>query len=95
MPNSVVDDLPPMRLVAAAFRDEEAATLAEADLRQRLDVGDADIARAPVGGDVMRSGRQAVLAGRFREHRRPEIEQIIRAHGGTIVDDLPEERSSK
>ena len=91
--NSVMDDLPPMRVLAAAFPDAETATSAEAALRERLDVGDADIALAPAGGDVMRSGHQAVLAGRFREHRRVEIQKIVEAHGGAIVDDLPEARS--
>jgi hypothetical protein len=88
-----VDDLSPMRVMAAAFPDAETATSAEAELRERLDVGDADIALAQAGGDVMRSGRQAVLAGRFREHRRVEIQEIVEAHGGMLVDDLPEARS--
>ena len=82
-----------MHVLAAAFPDEDAATAAEADLRQGLDVSDADISLAPASREVMRSGRRVVLAGRFREHRRPEIERIIEAHGGTIVDDLPEDRS--
>lgn len=84
-----------MRLMALAFSDEESASSAEEELRQHLDVSAADIALAPAGGDVMRSGRQAVLAGRFREHRRPEIAKIIAAHGGTIIEDLPEDRSIK
>ena len=53
LPHSVVDDLPPMRVLAAAFPDAETATQAEAELRERLDVGDTDIALAPAGGDAI------------------------------------------
>ena len=81
-----------MRLVAAGFSDQATARDAEAELREYLDVGQADIALAPAGGDVGRSGHQTVLAGRFREHRRRQVETIIEAHGGRIVDDLPERR---
>jgi hypothetical protein len=87
-----MDTLPEMRVVAAAFRDESAALAAVAELRSSLDLGPADIGLAPVGGDPACAGLRALVAGRFRQHRRELVDAIIRRYRGEVINDLPEER---
>ena len=81
-----------MRVVAVAFPETSEAEAAEAELRSHLDVGQSDIAVGQVGGDPSRQGFRALLAGRFREHRRQLVEAIVRRYRGRVVEDLPEER---
>jgi hypothetical protein len=78
--------------MAAAFAEPAEAEAAEAELRASLDVGPADIALAPVGGDPARSGLRALLAGRFRQHRTHLVESIVRRNRGRVLEDVSEAR---
>jgi hypothetical protein len=86
---AVVDTL---HLVAAVFPDWDGARAAERDLNALLDVGDDDMAVGPAGGDAGDDG-PALLAGRFRIERLPEIEAVLLDHAGTVVVDIPESRA--
>jgi hypothetical protein len=80
-----------LHLVAAVFPDWAGARAAERDLYVLLDVGDGDVSIGPAGGDA--SGRgPALLAGRFRVERLPEIEAVVADHDGTVLVDIPESR---
>jgi hypothetical protein len=87
-----MDDLPEMRVVAAVFPEPSEAEAALAELRRALDVGPSDVAVASVGGDPARAGRRALLAGRFREHRRQLVDAVVRQYRGEVIEDLPERR---
>jgi len=87
-----MDDGPSeLRIVAAAFADREDAVAAERELRTQLDVGPADISTAEVGGDPSHRGLCGLLAGRFRAHRRGDVERVVEGHGGRIVADVPDQ----
>ncbi len=90
-PDSVgaVDSL---HLVAAVFPDWDGARAAERELFALLDVGDDDVAVGPAGGDAGGTG-PALLAGRFRVERLPEIEAVVAEHEGTVLVDIPEARA--
>lgn len=85
-----MDDQPEMRVVAAAFPELGDATAAEKDLRAQLDVEKRDRTVAAAGGDRGRAGLRAILAGRFRAHRRDLVEEVVRRHRGQVVEDLAE-----
>ena len=87
-----MNDQPEMRVVAAAFPAFGDAAAAESELRAQLDVEDADISVAAAGGDRGRRGLRALLAGRFRGHRRQIVDDVVRRHRGIVVEDLPEVR---
>jgi hypothetical protein len=87
-----MDDEPEIRVVAAAFVDVRSAAAAEAELRDRLDVGAPDIDIAEAGGDRGRTGLRGLLIGRFRSHRRDVVEAVVERHQGEVVEDLPEAR---
>ena len=78
-----------LHIVAAVFRDWDGARAAERELSALLDVGDDDVTVGPVGGDAG-GGGPALLAGRFRVERIPEIEAVLSDHAGTVVVDIPE-----
>ena len=81
-----------LHIVAAVFRDWDGARAAERELFALLDVADADVSVGPAGGDAEGRG-SALLAGRFRVERIPEIEAVVAAHAGTVLVDVPESRS--
>ncbi len=81
-----------LHIVAAVFPDWDGARAAERELSALLDVGEDDVSVGPVGGDA--SGRgPALLAGRFRVERLPEIEEVVHDHAGTVLVDVPESRA--
>ncbi len=77
-------------VIAVGFADLEDAMGAEAALRLQLDVDAADIQLRPIGGDPGDQGLTAILGGRFREDRRPDVERVVESFGGRILDILPE-----
>jgi hypothetical protein len=82
-----------LHLVAAVFPDWDEARAAERELFELLDVGDADLAVGPAGGDAGGRG-PALLAGRFRAERMPEISALVEEHAGTVLLDIPERSES-
>lgn len=77
-------------IFAVGFAALEDARAAEAALRHELDVDAADIQLEPIGGDPGAEGLTAILGGRFREHRRADIERVVAIFGGRVLDVLPE-----
>jgi len=81
-----------LHLVAAVFPDWAGARAARRELFELLDVEDDDLAVGPAGGDAGGRGL-ALLAGRFRVDRMPEIAAVVAEHEGTVLVDIPENRS--
>jgi hypothetical protein len=81
-----------LHLVAAVFPDWAGARAARRELFELLDVADGDLAVGPAGGDAGGQG-PALLAGRFRVERLPEITAVVAEHAGTVLVDIPEERA--
>ena len=80
-----------MTVVGVGFRDLESAEAAARELRELLDVEDGDVTVGPIGGSKeFVNGFQVLLGGRIREMRLPVVEQILRAHGGTVLTEVPE-----
>ena len=81
-----------LHLVAAVFPDWAGARAARRELFELLDVEDDDVAVGPAGGDAGGRGL-ALLAGRFRVERLPEITAVVAEHAGTVLVDIPETRA--
>ena len=81
-----------LHLVAAVFPDWAGARAARRELFELLDVEDDDLAVGPAGGDAGSRG-PALLAGRFRVERLPEISAVVADHAGTLLIDIPETRA--
>jgi hypothetical protein len=80
-----------MTVVGVGFTDAESAEAAARALRDLLDVDEADVVVGPIGGSKeFVNGFQVVLGGRIRELRLPKVEEVLRAHGGTILTEVPE-----
>ena len=80
-----------MTIVGVGFTDEAAARSAAQDLRDMLDVGDGDVVVAPIGGSKeFVNGFQVLLGGRIRELRLPDVERVMREHGGQVLTEVPE-----
>src|SRR4051812_49523032 len=77
-----------LHLVAAVFPDWAGARAARRELFELLDVEDDDLAVGPAGGDAGGRGL-ALLAGRFRVERLPEITAVVTEHDGIVPRDLP------
>ena len=86
----VEEDMPEIRVIAVAFPNLDDAAAAESELRQRLDVEGPDVAVAEAGGERSRRGLRAVLAGRFRAHRRHVVDDVVKRHRGEVVAEVPE-----
>lgn len=87
-----MDDRGEIRVIAAAFPELHDATAAESELRAQLDVETRDVSVAEAGGERSRSGLRALLAGRFRSHRRAVVDDVVSRHHGEVVADVPEHR---
>jgi hypothetical protein len=81
-----------LHLVAAVFPDWAGARAARRELFELLDVEDDDLAVGPAGGDAGGRG-PALLAGRFKVERLPEITAVVVDHAGTVLVDIPESRA--
>lgn len=79
-----------MRVLAARFRDRDAARGVLELLRDRLPLGVSDADIAPLAGAADPTRGEALLAGRFREARVPEVIRVIEDAGGEILADVPE-----
>ena len=80
-----------MTVVGVGFTDAESAEAAARDLRTVLDVDESDVMVGPIGGSKeFVNGFHVLLSGRIRELRLPVVEQMLRAHGGTILTEVPE-----
>jgi hypothetical protein len=79
-----------MRVLAARFETPEDAEAVERELRGVLDVGEDDILRHSLGGDLGEESSATVLGGRFRPERLVLVEDVISHHGGEILADVPE-----
>lgn len=80
-----------MRVVAATFPDARAAGRVLSELRDRYRLGPGDARVAPMGtaGSDYDEGT-ALLAGRFRDDRVSEVEQLIEQRGGEVIVEVPE-----
>jgi len=75
-----------MYLVGARFADLETARAALAELRQRMQVEDADLGLRPLGSLRYEQPAQGlVVAGRFRTSDVDDDIEILHRHGGEIV----------
>lgn len=80
-----------MRVLAARFPDRERASAALGDLLRRFPLPPTDVGIAPLGtggGDGTRDA--TLLAGRFPEEKRAEVDRVVREAGGEIVADVDE-----
>jgi hypothetical protein len=75
-----------MYLVGARFDDLETARAALAELRQRVQVEDADLGLRPLGSlHYEQPARGLVVAGRFQTSDVDGVVEILHRHGGEIV----------
>jgi hypothetical protein len=81
-----------MKVVVATFADEDRARRVLRILRDRYDLGPADAQVAPLGAGPV-EGADVLLAGRFRDQRLKEIRELVEEHGGTIVQEVDEQRT--
>ena len=79
-----------MHVLAAGFASRDEAAAAELELRDALDLGDADVRLEGLGGDAGRAGYAAVLGGRFRSHRTAFVRGVFERHGGVVLTAVPE-----
>ena len=80
-----------MQLVGAGFHDLTHAHAAATELRLVLDVEEHDLEVQEIGGSPeFVDGYTAVLAGRIREPRLPQVHEIFRRHGGEVLTEVPE-----
>ena len=80
-----------MTVVGVGFEDVASAEAAAGELRRKFDLLDGDVVVAPIGGsEEFVNGFQVLLGGRVRELRLPAAEQILRAHGGTVLTEVRE-----
>jgi hypothetical protein len=80
-----------MTVVGVGFRDLESAQAAARELRELLDIEEGDVTVGPIGGSKeFVNGFQVLLGGRIREMRLPDVERLLRDHGGTVLTEVPE-----
>jgi hypothetical protein len=79
-----------MQVLAAGFASRTDAALAGRELRDALDLGDADLRLANLGGDAGQAGYAAVLGGRFRSDQIAFAQEVLERHGGVILTAVPE-----
>ena len=78
-----------MRVLAAAFADEVAATRALEELRSNFGIGTDDASIAPLG-DAGHGAGMTVLGGHFGDDEVPAIRGILEQHGGQVLSDVDE-----
>jgi hypothetical protein len=78
-----------MRILAASFLTEDAATLAQKALDRRFGTGDA-VRIAPLGQASGPYGPTTVLAGRFTDDVIAAVRSSLAQLGGTVVFDADE-----
>jgi hypothetical protein len=79
-----------MHLVGARFDSADAADAALAELRDRLDLELGRAAVRPLGStDYASPSEGHLLAGQFEDHLVAHAIEIVRRHGGVIVDHRP------
>ena len=83
--------VPPMRVIAARFREWSRAQAALAALRARFGLRGDQAEAAVLASEG--TGRPAVVAGQFHEDRIPEVETLITDQEGEIVADVPREET--
>lgn len=83
-------DEEPMRVIAAGFPGPREAEEAQRELRDRLDLGEKDLALGQAGGDTG-ADHPYLLAGRFRAGRLPEVVGLLGDHAGDVLADVPED----
>lgn len=79
-----------MRVLAARFPDREHASAALGRLYRRFALGPRDVSIAPLGIPGEATHDETLLAGRFPEERKAEVDELLRALGGEIVADIDE-----
>src|SRR4051794_19432889 len=75
-------------VLAAGFESRADAEDAERELRATLDLEDADLRLAHLGGDAG-DGFAAVVGGRFHSYRVKFVRDVFEHHGGVILTDVP------
>lgn len=79
-----------MRVLAARFPDRERASAALGDLQRRFPLRPSDVGIAPLGTPADDTHDATLLAGRFPEEKRAEVDRVVREAGGEIVADVDE-----
>jgi hypothetical protein len=79
-----------MRVLAARFPDREHAAAALENLHRRFALRPDDAGIAPLGIPGEKSRDDTLLAGRFPEDGRAEVDRLVREAGGEIVADVDE-----
>ncbi len=80
-----------MRVVAATFKDRDAAHRVLRHLRDVFGLGAKDAELAPLGtAGSEHSEGVTLLAGRFQEDRVPGVREVVEQNGGQVVVNVDE-----